>query len=100
MRAGGAAAALSVSALGERGRTRGGHGPFERMIVNFGGRGGLAVNELLPAGGLVRRWQLVVGADAADLRSLTHLPRAFWSLVWLAGTALALIVGRKLLALG
>jgi Peptidase M50B-like len=38
--------------------------------------------------------------DAADLRGRTHLPRALWSLVWLAGTALALIVGGKLLVLG
>jgi Peptidase M50B-like len=38
--------------------------------------------------------------DASDLRSLTHLPRTLWSLVWLAGTALALIVGGKLLVLG
>lgn len=38
--------------------------------------------------------------DAADLRGLTHLPRALWSLVWLAGTAVALIVGGKLLVLG
>lgn len=39
-------------------------------------------------------------ADAADLRGRTHLPGALWSLVWLAGTALALIVGGKLLVLG
>jgi hypothetical protein len=38
--------------------------------------------------------------DAADLRSRTHLPGALWSLVWLAGTAGALIVGGKLLVLG
>jgi hypothetical protein len=39
-------------------------------------------------------------ADAADLRSRTHLPGTLWSLVWLAGTAGALIVGGKLLVLG
>jgi Peptidase M50B-like len=38
--------------------------------------------------------------DAADLRSRTHLPGTLWSVVWLAGTALALIVGGKLLVLG
>ena len=38
--------------------------------------------------------------DAADLRGRTHLPGALWSLVWLAGTGLALIVGGKLLVLG
>jgi hypothetical protein len=39
-------------------------------------------------------------ADAADLRSRTHLPGFLWSVVWLAGTGLALIVGGKLLVLG
>jgi hypothetical protein len=38
--------------------------------------------------------------DAADLRSRTHLPRTLWSVVWLAGTAVALIAGGKLLVLG
>ena len=38
--------------------------------------------------------------DAADLRSRTHLPGTLWSLVWLAGTAGALIIGGKLLVLG
>jgi hypothetical protein len=38
--------------------------------------------------------------DAADLRGRTHLPGALWSLVWLAGTAGALIIGGKLLVLG
>jgi hypothetical protein len=38
--------------------------------------------------------------DAADLRGRTHLPGALWSLVWLAGTGLALIAGGKLLVLG
>jgi len=43
------------------------------------------------------------GADAGDahsLRRLTHLPRGLWSLLWLAGTVAALIVGGKLLVLG
>jgi hypothetical protein len=38
--------------------------------------------------------------DANALRSQTHLPRTFFSLVWLAGTLLALVVGGKLLVLG
>jgi Peptidase M50B-like len=38
--------------------------------------------------------------DVADLRSRTHLPGVFFSLVWLAGTLFALIVGGKLLVLG
>jgi len=38
--------------------------------------------------------------DAADLRSRTHLPGTLWSVVWLAGTAVALIAGGKLLTLG
>jgi Peptidase M50B-like len=38
--------------------------------------------------------------DASALRSQTHLPRTFFSLVWLAGTLLALVVGGKLLVLG
>ena len=39
-------------------------------------------------------------ADADALRSRTHLPRHLWSLLWLAGTAGALLVGGKLLVLG
>jgi Peptidase M50B-like len=39
-------------------------------------------------------------ADVADLRSRTHVPGALWSVVWLAGTAVALIAGGKLLVLG
>jgi len=38
--------------------------------------------------------------DAAALRGRTHLPRVLWSLVWLAGTGYALIIGGKLLVLG
>lgn len=38
--------------------------------------------------------------DANALRSSTHLPRTFFSLVWLAGTLFALIIGGKLLVLG
>lgn len=43
------------------------------------------------------------GIDAADahiLRRRTHLPRRLWSLLWLAGTVGALLVGGKLLVLG
>jgi hypothetical protein len=36
-------------------------------------------------------------ADAAFLRDRTHLPRRLWSLLWLAGTVAALLVGGKLL---
>ena len=39
-------------------------------------------------------------ADADTLRSHTHLPRALWALVWLAGTVGALLVGGKLLVVG
>jgi hypothetical protein len=39
-------------------------------------------------------------ADAGVLRSRTHLPRQLWSLLWLAGTTSALIVGGKLLIVG
>jgi hypothetical protein len=39
-------------------------------------------------------------ADAAILRDRTHLPRRLWSLLWLAGTVGALLVGGKLLILG
>jgi hypothetical protein len=39
-------------------------------------------------------------ADADALRSRTHLPRLLWSLLWLAGTGGALLVGGKLLVLG
>jgi hypothetical protein len=39
-------------------------------------------------------------AEADSLRSRTHLPRALWSLLWLAGTVCALLVGGKLLVLG
>jgi hypothetical protein len=38
--------------------------------------------------------------DAHTLRSRTHLPRGLWSLVWLAGTLAALVIGGKLLVLG
>jgi len=38
--------------------------------------------------------------DANAMRGLTHLPRMLWSLVWLAGTVCALLVGGKLLVLG
>jgi hypothetical protein len=39
-------------------------------------------------------------ADAHTLRSRTHLPRRLWSLIWLAGTVGALLIGGKLLVLG
>ena len=39
-------------------------------------------------------------AHADLLRSRTHLPRRLWSLLWLAGTAAALLIGGKLLVLG
>jgi hypothetical protein len=39
-------------------------------------------------------------ADADVLRSRTHLPRHLWSLLWLAGTIAALLVGGKLLVYG
>jgi len=39
-------------------------------------------------------------ADADALRSRTHLPRRLWSLLWLAGTVCALLLGGKLLILG
>jgi hypothetical protein len=42
-----------------------------------------------------------IHSEAADnLRSRTHLPRSLWWLLWLAGTAAALLVGGKLLVLG
>jgi Peptidase M50B-like len=37
---------------------------------------------------------------ADSLRSRTHLPRFLWSLLWLAGTMGALLIGGKLLVLG
>lgn len=39
-------------------------------------------------------------ADADILRSRTHLPRHLWSLLWLAGSVAALLLGGKLLVLG
>jgi hypothetical protein len=39
-------------------------------------------------------------ADADTLRNRTHLPRHLWSLLWLAGSAGALLLGGKLLVLG
>lgn len=42
----------------------------------------------------------IEAADAHALRSRTHLPRRLWSLLWLAGTVGALIVGGNLLVLG
>jgi hypothetical protein len=38
--------------------------------------------------------------NADSLRSRTHLPRLLWSLLWLAGTLGALLIGGKLLVLG
>jgi Peptidase M50B-like len=38
--------------------------------------------------------------DAGILRRRTHLPRILWSLLWVAGTLAALVVGGKLLVLG
>ncbi|HEY3878458.1 MAG TPA: M50 family metallopeptidase [Trebonia sp.] len=43
------------------------------------------------------------GIDAGDahvLKGHTHLPRRLWSLLWLAGTVGALLVGAKLLVVG
>jgi hypothetical protein len=42
----------------------------------------------------------IEASDAHALRHSTHLPRRLWSLIWLAGSAGALIVGGKLLVLG
>jgi hypothetical protein len=42
----------------------------------------------------------VRASDADILRRRTHLPRRLWSLLWLAGTAAALLIGGKLLVLG
>lgn len=42
------------------------------------------------------------GANAGDARSLsemTHLPRQFWALLWIAGTLLAAVIGGKWLVL-
>jgi len=44
------------------------------------------------------RSALVHGASAVDaetLASITHLPRHLWSLLWIAGTVLAVIIGGK-----
>jgi hypothetical protein len=38
--------------------------------------------------------------NADGLRSRTHLPRLLWSLLWLAGTLAALLIGGNLLVLG
>jgi Peptidase M50B-like len=43
------------------------------------------------------------GTDAADAKSLhgrTHIHPRFWSLLWIAGTLLALVIGGKWLILG
>lgn len=37
--------------------------------------------------------------DAANLSSTTHIPRAIWALLWLAGTVLAVVIGGKWLVL-
>jgi hypothetical protein len=42
----------------------------------------------------------VHSAEADTLRSRTHLPRHLWTLLWLAGALIALLVGGKLLVLG
>jgi hypothetical protein len=45
---------------------------------------------------------LEVGArssDGASLSQLTHLPRFFWFLLWLAGTLAAVAVGGKMLVM-
>jgi hypothetical protein len=42
----------------------------------------------------------VHATDADLLRSRTHLPRLLWSLLWLAGTVGALLLGGKLLVVG
>ena len=42
------------------------------------------------------------GTDAADAQNLsdtTHIPRLIWSLLWIAGTVLAVIIGGKWLVL-
>ena len=39
-------------------------------------------------------------AAAEHFSTMTHVPGALWSVVWLAGTAVALIAGGKLLVLG
>ncbi len=36
-------------------------------------------------------------ADAGHLRQITHLPRGLWSLLWLAGSVAALVIGGSLL---
>jgi hypothetical protein len=38
-------------------------------------------------------------ADAATLRTLTHLPRLLWALLWLAGTLGAVLIGGRILLL-
>jgi hypothetical protein len=38
--------------------------------------------------------------NADSLRSRTHVPRLLWSLLWLAGTLIALLIGGKLLLVG
>jgi len=38
-------------------------------------------------------------ADAANLSTMTHLPRQLWALLWLAGTLLAVIIGGKWMVL-
>ena len=35
--------------------------------------------------------------DAATLRTITHLPRLLWALVWLAGTLEAVLIGGRIL---
>jgi hypothetical protein len=38
--------------------------------------------------------------NAQDLRKATHLPRALWAMIWLAGSVAALAIGGKLLVYG
>jgi hypothetical protein len=48
------------------------------------------------------RTAMVHGADAGDaeiLADITHLPRRLWSVLWIAGTLLAIVVGGKWLVL-
>lgn len=35
--------------------------------------------------------------DAATLRTITHLPRLLWALLWLAGTLEAVLIGGRIL---
>jgi hypothetical protein len=73
--------------------TRNAHAWVEELVV-------YGMTWLLLLSGL--RIALAHGVDAADaaiLKGQTHIPRRIWSLLWIAGTLLAIVIGGKWMVL-